>query len=330
MRIVAIDIGSSTMKVSRQMTDGSLNTERVSHTPQTPRAILTSVENLIAESGADVIALSCFRRALVVDEYNLIFARSSPTHPVVFVDNVLDGVDLRNRLAPIHRWKHAGGYGSIGAFRTLDGWLSERLTGKNALAESQAWLTGAWDTDLLTWDSAVLACSGIEPADLPEVLMTPEIVGGICLPVLGDHEATAFAAFNLGQWPLRLLECGTAFAGLLGQAAAAPVGLGVESARRCGYSELIDPLFSLRMIEGHADTPEWMPSHPVASTESLLTGALASVGIASGQVWLCGGNAKPEFVDALIASGYDAIIIKELTSGVGALQLAEKCMGSVP
>ena len=321
--IVGIDVGTTTIKISRWLPGAPIGTERVEQTPPTPRAIASVVERLMTEADADVVALSSFRRALVFDDESLVLARSSPAEPLVTVDGHTSLTDVRNRLAPIHRWREADGYRNHRRFCTFDVWLAERLTGQPVVAESQAWLTGMWNTSELTWDLEVVNRAGVSVADLPEVLTTARIVGGVCLPILGDHEATAVAAQAASLWPLRLLECGTAMACMIGTATSPPDGLGLESPSRCGYLEVIDPFFARRVQTGSAPPPAWMTGTAPQSAGAVALSVLLTQGIDTGKISLCGGNATQEVLDALLRHGFDATIHDELTSSAGAVLVAE-------
>lgn len=327
--VLGIDIGTSTIKLSRRTAGGEVSTERVARTPPEPLEILRSVDRLIHDTSAGVIALSSFRRALVVDEYTLVLARSSPSEPIVRPESS-GKIDAMNPLAPIHRWVDSL-HLRCPRFQTLDMWLAERLTGRSVCSESLAWLTGVWDTYRGVWDEAACIESLLRLDRLPEVISSPAVLGGVCLPVLGDHEATAIACAAAGDWPLYVAECGTALACMIGGGPEIPTRLGLESPVRCGYTELVDPYFEQRINGIACPAPKWMPGATFPAAGDVLIEALRNRGHSGGVIVLCGGNATQKLIEDLTSMGLNASIDHAYTSSAGALIMAERavagCMG---
>ncbi|QXJ21252.1 hypothetical protein AGRA3207_002089 [Actinomadura graeca] len=319
--VVGLDIGTSTIKLSRRAGSGGIVTERVAPTPSAPIEIMRVVDRLLRDAPPGVVGLSAFRRALVVDDRTLVLARSSPPEPVVRVETG-GRLDVLNPLAPIHRWADSVRLRS-GRFQTFDVWLAERLTGRPACAESLAWLTGAWDTTAGSWDERVCAEARIPPGQLPDVLTEPLVTGGICLPVLGDHEATARACASAGAWPLRVAECGTALACMIGGGPEAPPRLGLESPVRCGYAELVDPHFA-RRVQGLDAPPLAWSAAASPSPGEVVAGAFGEDETSGAPIVLCGGNATPGLAADLTAAGFDVLMDGTLTSSAGALIIAER------
>ncbi|WP_067464027.1 hypothetical protein [Actinomadura macra] len=320
--VAAIDIGTSTIKVSRRITADEIVTERVARTAGTPIEILNVIDRLMRDTSADVTALSTFRRALVVDDHTLVLARSSPPKPILRPE-FAGRLDALNPLAPIHRWVDSVRL-RCHRFQTFDVWLTERLTGRSACAESLAWLTGVWDTTGGAWDESVCAEALISPDHLPEVLTEPLLAGGICLPVLGDHEATARACASAGAWPLCVAECGTALACMIGGGSEAPPRLGLESPVRCGYAELVDPHFARRMENLTAPAPRWMSASTSPSAGEVVTAAIGHRRTPAAPVLLCGGNATRGLAEHLTTAGLDVRVDATITSSAGALIIAEQ------
>lgn len=320
--VVAVDVGTSTTKLSRRAADGVITTERVARTPVKPIDIVQTVDKLIRAAEADIVALSSFRRALVIDDDTLVLARSSPAEPIVRPES--DGtIDALNPVAPIHRWVDSVRL-ACPRFLTFDVWLAERLTGRSVCAESLAWLTGAWDTVRGAWDERTCVAAMLAPEQLPDVLSEPFIVGRVCLPVLGDHEATALACARAGEWPLRLAECGTALACLIGGNAEIPPRLGLESPIRCGYSEWVDPHFAQRIAGKSPPAPAWMPNTRRPSARDVVIAAFRRHPEFNGPILMCGGSATQKLLEDLNEAGFDASVDTAYTSSAGALILAER------
>jgi hypothetical protein len=320
--VIGIDIGTSTIKVSRRVAIDTVVTERVARTPSTPGEILRAIERLAGQ--ADTAAFSSFRRALVVDDYKLVLARSSPPEPV-FRPTSTGRIDALNPLAPIHRWLHSVRH-ECPRFQTFDVWLSERLTGRSVCAESQAWLTGLWDTERGAWDESACVEASISPEDLPEVRSEAFVVGGACLPVLGDHEGTALACASAGEWPLNVAECGTALACMIGGGTQVPRRLGFDSPIRCGYTELVDPYFAQRLGGASVPAPRWMAAAESPSASEVVLKAFRERKDFGDPVVLCGGNVTRRLMEDLAAGGLRFSVNDAYTSSAGALMAAERAI----
>jgi hypothetical protein len=320
-RILGIDIGTSTIKTSERWTTGEVITSRVQQTPTKPLEILRLIDHITKTTTSDYIALSTFRRALVVDDDNLIFARSSPARAVVKPESA-GVIDADNPLAPIHRWV-ATPHSAKTRFSTFDVWLSERLTGLRTCAESQAWLTGLWDTHAGMWDERARTAASVPSIDLPDVLSEARLVGGVCLPIVGDHESTALACASEGAWPLRVAECGTALACMIGGEEVPPTGLGLESPTRCGYIELVDPHFARRVAGIRAPVPNWLTTNSDPSAADVIAAAFDRDNRSGSVVLLCGGSVSAHLIDELSNRGVKVTFNATLNSSVGALILGE-------
>lgn len=311
----AIDIGTTFIKVSSRSSDGSIRTSRFVPTPTTPDGILAEVRRLLGLFQVDRFSMSCFRRALVVGD-RIVLARErqgvAPGAPGS------TGTDLLNPLAPVHRWM-AIADGLPGDFVTLDGWLAERLTGVHAVSESQAWLSGLWQTGSQRWSTEAVEWAGLRRDRLPTVLTEPQLVGKLCLPILGDHEATALAAYSASPSELRLVECGTAVAVMHG-VVARPSGLGIRSATWCGYAETVDPWFAYVEPRGGGD----LVPRTEESRSAVIHGMLAALGLDGEQFTCCGGGATERLVSALRVLGIDAHRSPDVCSGYGALMMLEQ------
>ena len=285
------------------------------------------VKRLVQRTSADTIALSCLRRALVVDDYTLVLARSSPPEPIVR-PAASGQTDALNPMAPIHRWVDSVNQ-VCSRFLTFDVWLSERLAGRSVCAESQAWLTGLWDTSLGAWEESTCADALIRPEDLPEVLSEVSVVAGVCLPVIGDHEATALACAAANEWPLSVAECGTALACMIGGGPQVPPRLGLAPPFLCGYTELVDPHFERRINGNSAPAPSWMTNAGSPSASDVVVEAFMRQEKIDRPVLLCGGNVTRALVEDLSASGLDVVVRDTIASSVGALILAERATGAM-
>jgi len=206
--------------------------------------------------------------------------------------------------------------------QTLDVWLGEQLTGEHVIAESQAWLLGLWNSAEQAWSPDAIKACGIDDAELPAVLTQPKSARGVCLPVLGDHEASVLCAMESVGSSIRLIECGTALAVMVGEVSN-PSGLGIDSPQRCGYSETIDPWFYGRIKHQTVPAPDWADCPGQLSANDVVEAALTARVPVGERVVLCGGNASNQLRRFIQSLGYQAEIHPEITSSGGALLLAE-------
>jgi hypothetical protein len=317
--LMAIDIGTSNIKAGYRLGD---ETELWRHgpTPQTPRAILASVTQLYASRDAAALAISSFRRAIVISDDVMVLARDSPRHCVLPSDHAPGGCNVRDPLSSVHRW--ALDHSRQPA--TLDSWLAKRMSGHSVIAESMAWLTGGWDTESCRWVPEILSKLGVDEKNMPQVMTSPRMYGSLMLPILGDHEATMVAAASVLD-DVCLLECGTAMALLVSLPQFDRRKVGVQSPYRAGYSEHIDAYLALRLRGGIAPLPDWIPSHyPGMDFADELLNILELLQD-SCTLTLCGGNsaAVADYI-ATIAPERSLSLAPELCPADGAMDLLQR------
>jgi gluconokinase len=238
MRIVALDVGSSSVRAVAYGADGEPEPGDA-HLPYTSRdadELVDACRAVLAHVGeGDALALSCFWHSLLpLDE------RDRPLAPVLTWRDVtgeppaLDAASYHRRTGCfLHPSFWPAKLGGLAAARYVSfaDYLLLRLTGQLVTTVSMASGTGVFDPNRLAWDGETLAAVGVDESQLP--------------PVAGGQVANVWPALGDGA----LSNVG---AGCVGRGRAA-VTIGTSAAARVVYdAPSADPkpgLFLYRLDE---------------------------------------------------------------------------------
>ncbi len=270
--ILAVDIGTTRTKyrfeTSQSAQEAWLETG-------SPTDTVRLIRRLRDRYRPTVTAIASYRRAALDSEAHPILVRDLDASPPSLH---FPGTDAGNPFATLHRWRPHPVRGTAGWF-SFDAWLAQQLTDLAAVAPSMAWLSGAWNLDTKQFDPSVLSMlkQANRLPDLPEVLDVPTLVGGVLLPILGDHEATAISAFA-ARGELNVVECGTAWASLVQVQEDLSSALGLDAPQATGYRETIDPFLVAHLAGTTVQDAEqrWQGSPIYTSDTGNVLDALAS------------------------------------------------------
>jgi gluconokinase len=198
MRIVALDVGSSSVRAVAYGDDG-VPEPGDAHLPYTSRdadELVDACRAVLAHVGeGDALAISCFWHSLVaLDEHD---------RPVTAILTWRDMEDDTPALDPVAYHRRTGCFlhpsfwpaklAGLSAKRYVSfaDYLLLRLTGELVTSVSMASGTGVFDPNSLAWDTETLGAVGADVVQLPPV--SDEQVAGVW-PALGDG-----ACSNIGS-----------------------------------------------------------------------------------------------------------------------------------
>jgi gluconokinase len=198
MRIVALDVGSSSVRAVAYGDDG-VPEPGDAHLPYTSRdadELVDACRAVLAHAGeGDALAISCFWHSLVaLDEHD---------RPVTAILTWRDMEDDPPALDPVAYHRRTGCFlhpsfwpaklAGLSAKRYVSfaDYLLLRLTGELVTSVSMASGTGVFDPNSLAWDTETLGAVGADVVQLPPV--SDEQVAGVW-PALGDG-----ACSNIGS-----------------------------------------------------------------------------------------------------------------------------------
>jgi gluconokinase len=198
MRIVALDVGSSSVRAVAYGDDG-VPEPGDAHLPYTSRdadELVDACRAVLAHVGeGDALAISCFWHSLVaLDEHD---------RPVTAILTWRDMEDDPPALDPVAYHRRTGCFlhpsfwpaklAGLSAKRYVSfaDYLLLRLTGELVTSVSMASGTGVFDPNSLAWDTETLGAVGADVVQLPPV--SDEQVAGVW-PALGDG-----ACSNIGS-----------------------------------------------------------------------------------------------------------------------------------
>jgi gluconokinase len=190
MRIVALDVGSSSVRAVAYDEDGAAEPgdAHLRYDTQDPDELVDACRAVLGQVGeGDALALSCFWHSLVaLDEHE------RPASPVLtWRDD--EGEPPALDPAAYHRrtgcflhpsfWPAKLAGLSAARYVSFADYLLLRLTGELVTSVSMASGTGVFDPNRLSWDAETLEAVGADVAKLPPI--SDEQVAGVW-PALGD------------------------------------------------------------------------------------------------------------------------------------------------
>jgi gluconokinase len=198
MRIVALDVGSSSVRAIAYGEDGEPEPggAHLATTSRDADDLVDACRAVLAQVGeADALALSCFWHSLLpLDEHERPLSPLLTWRDVTGDPPALDPEAYHRRtgcfLHPSF-WPAKLGALTAARFVSFADYLLLRLTGELATSISMASGTGLFDPNRLAWDAETLAAVGVSETQLPPV--SDEQVAGVW-PALGDG-----ALSNLGS-----------------------------------------------------------------------------------------------------------------------------------
>jgi gluconokinase len=198
MRIVALDVGSSSVRAVAYGEDGTAEPgdAHLKYATQVPDELVDACRAVLAQVGqGDALAVSCFWHSLVaLDEHD------RPTTPVLTWRDAegdppeLDPADYHRRTGCfLHPSFWPAKLAGLAAARYVSfaDYLLLRLTGELVTSVSMASGTGIFDPNRLAWDAETLDAVGADASKLPPI--SDEQVAGVW-PALGDG-----ACSNIGS-----------------------------------------------------------------------------------------------------------------------------------
>ena len=190
MRIVALDVGSSSVRAIAYGEDGTAEPgdARLTYDTQVPDELVDACKAVLAQVGeGDALAISCFWHSLVaLDEHE------RPVTPILTWRDaegdppVLEPAGYHRRTGCfLHPSFWPAKLAGLDAARYVSfaDYLLLRLTGQLVTSISMASGTGIYDPNRLGWDAATLDAIGVDVSSLPPV--SDEQVVGVW-PALGD------------------------------------------------------------------------------------------------------------------------------------------------
>ena len=190
MRIVALDVGSSSVRAVAYGEDGAAEqgAAHLSYDTHAPDELVDACRAVLGQVGeGDALAISCFWHSLVaLDEHE------RPVTPILTWRDA-DGDPPALDPAAYHRrtgcflhpsfWPAKLAGLSAARYVSFADYLLLRLTGELATSVSMASGTGVFDPNSLAWDAETLAAVGASTAQLPPI--SDQQVAGVW-PALGD------------------------------------------------------------------------------------------------------------------------------------------------
>ena len=227
MRIVALDVGSSSVRAIAYDGDGTSEPgdAHLKYDTHDPDELVEACRAVLAQVGeGDALAISSFWHSLVaLDEHD------RPVTPVLTWRDAegdppkLDPVEYHGRTGCfLHPSFWPAKLAGLSATRYVSfaDYLLLRLTGELVTSISMASGTGVFDPNRLVWDTETLDAVGVDVSTLPPV--SDEQVAGVW-PALGDG-----ACSNVGTGSVERSRAAVT----IGTSAAARVVYDARSARR--------------------------------------------------------------------------------------------------
>jgi gluconokinase len=191
MRIVALDVGSSSVRAIAYGEDGIAEPGGAHFVTATVDAddLVDACRAVLAQVGdGDAVALSCFWHSLLpLDAHDRPLSRVLTWRDVTGDPPALDPDAYHHRtgcfLHPSFWPAKLGGDLAAARYVSFADYLLLRLAGDLCTSVSMASGTGLLDPNRLAWDDETLAVLGIDPSKLPPV--SDEQVAGVW-PALGD------------------------------------------------------------------------------------------------------------------------------------------------
>jgi gluconokinase len=190
MRIVALDVGSSSVSAVAYDEDGrpEPGDAHLRYGTHAPDELVDACRAVLGQVGeGDALALSCFWHSLVaLDEHE------RPATPILTWRDAegeppdLDEADYHRRTGCfLHTSYWPAKLAGLAAARYVSfaDYLLFRLTGELVTSVSMASGTGVFDPNRLSWDTETLEAVGADPSQLPPI--SDEQVAGVW-PALGD------------------------------------------------------------------------------------------------------------------------------------------------
>jgi gluconokinase len=203
MRIVALDVGSSSVRAVAYGEDGApeAGDAHLPYTSHDADELVEACRAVLAHVGeGDALALSCFWHSLLpLDEHERPLSQLSTWRDVAGEPPDLDPEAYHRRTGCfLHPSFWPAKLGGLAAARYVSfaDYLLLRLTGELVTSVSMASGTGIFDPNRLAWDDETLAAVGVRPAQLPPV--SDEQVAAVW-PALGDGACSNVGSGCVGR-----------------------------------------------------------------------------------------------------------------------------------